>query len=119
MKSTSSIQHTLWLVIAVMAFFAMASSSPQCARSTDRVLDPVLTPLGAPKCDGICKKLHKVGARAERTQHRIRKRACNGDPACKAEANALHQLIFAELDADLVVCKAACVHNQGSASGGQ
>jgi len=105
-----------------MAFFVMASSSPQCARTTD---DPSagLQTLNSPDpykvCLRDCDAAHRVAIRVERKRHRQAINACDKDPVCIAEEDALHESISLEIEADYVACYFACDHNQGAGTGGQ
>lgn len=113
----------LWLAVAVLAVFAMAASSPQCARSTDEVVSPGLETLNTPDpvkvCQRDCDATRRVAIREERKRHRLASRACNGDMTCQTEEEMLHQSILAEIDSDHAACLIACEHNQGAGSGGQ
>jgi hypothetical protein len=109
-----------WLILAVMAFGAMAASSPQCARSTDDVTGPSLGTLAGPnECENGCKATRRGEIREERRRHRLASKACNGDEACHAEEDALHQMILAEIEQNYQDCLTACAHQQGSGLGGQ
>jgi hypothetical protein len=120
MKSKSPIRVTFWLIIAVMAFFAMAASSPQCASSDDRVLNPGLEPLaGGNPCIAKCNADRETAFQEEKIRFKGDKAACNGEPGCKEEAEALHAILLTEINADMDDCKLACQHEQGSATGGQ
>jgi len=105
-----------------MAFFVMASSSPQCARTTD---DPSagLQTLNSPDPVKVCKRdcdaAHRVAIREERKRHRLALKACDRDPICEAEEDALHASILLEIEADYAACYLACDHNQGAGTGGQ
>ena len=119
MKSTSPICY-IWLGIAIMAFFVMASSSPQCARSSDNVLS--LEPLEHdwhPCSQDICRPALRVAKRIERRRHRVARRACNSDPVCRIEADALLAAAYAEIDEDFELCRIECQHEQGASQGGQ
>ena len=113
----------LWLVVAGLAFFAMAASSPQCARSSDSVLSPGLSPNTGPdpvkQCQQDCDATAREAERAERKRHRIDGKACNGDPICHAQEDALHAAIVAEIEADRLACRDNCTHQQGTGLGGQ
>jgi len=109
-----------WLFLAVLAFGAMAASSPQCARSSDEVTGPSLNSLAGPgACDNDCKAARRLAIREERRRHRLADRACNGDLECHAIEDALHAATLAEIEADFQDCLTACAHQQGSGLGGQ
>ena len=119
MKSTSTIRY-IWLGIAIMAFFVMASSSPECARSSDSVLG--LEPLEHdwhPCSQGICRPAMRVAKRIERRRHKAARRVCNGDRECRDAEDLIKELVFAEIEADFEACRLECQHHQGGADGGQ
>lgn len=113
----------LWLVVAGLAFFALAASSPQCARSSDSVLTPGLGPNAGPdpvkQCQLDCDATAREAERAERKRHRTADKACNGDQACHDQEDALHATILAEIEADRLGCSDNCTHQQGAGLGGQ
>jgi len=120
MKSLSPIRSIFWFTIAVMGFFVMAASSPQCARSSDRALNPTLDTLaGGNPCIAACNDAFKAGQKAEQARHKAALTACNGNPACKQAESDLHSAIMDELVSDKDDCKLACQHQQGTATGGQ
>ena len=53
----------LWLAVAVLATFAMAASSPQCARTSDQVMSPGLHSLAGDPVQ-VCKRECDSSARA-------------------------------------------------------
>jgi len=120
MKPTRPIKAALWLMVAACAFFVMAASSPQCARSSDRALNPTLDTLaGGNPCIAACQDAFKAGQKAEQARHKAALTACNGNPACKQAESDLHSAIMDELVSDKDDCKLACQHQQGTATGGQ
>lgn len=121
MKSRSPIRNSLWLLIAVMAFFAMAASSPQCASSDDAALNPTLAPLeaGGNPCIIACNEESKAAKRILNIQHKSCLDACNGDMACRDECTAIKAMLIEEINADRDACKLVCTHEQGAADGGQ
>jgi hypothetical protein len=123
MKRTRPIKGALWLGIGVMAVIVMASSSPQCARSSDTGYDSALQSLAGPDpikaCERDCKSTARVDTRTERKRHRLADKACNGDQSCHDAEDALHALILADIDATLQACITACQHQQGAGIGGQ
>jgi hypothetical protein len=105
-----------------MTFFVMASSSPQCARSSDTELGPgleTLAPNPVQACERDCKTDARLATRAERKRHRLADKACNGDPQCHDDEDALHALILADIAQTEEACITACQHQQGSGIGGQ
>ena len=122
MKSTRHIHGAFWLIIAAMAFFVMASSSPQCARSSDRALSPGLEPLAADPikvCQRACNATARLAIRVERKRHRLARKACNGNPGCLNQEDNLNEAILAEIEQDRLDCRDECTHEQGAARGGQ
>ena len=120
MNSLRPLKVALWLAVATMAFMIMASSSPQCARSTDYSVNPSFdTQADGNPCIAACVAELKAARNAERIAYKAAKAACNGDQACKDAAAAQHDLNQAEITADDAACKAACQHEQGTATGGQ
>ena len=121
MKSRSPIHNSLWLLIAVMAFFAMAASSPQCASSDDAALNPTLAPLEAGGNDCIieCNEISKAAKRIVNIQHKSCLDSCNGDPGCREECSMIKDSLLDEINMDRDACKLVCTHEQGAADGGQ
>ena len=113
----------LWLVVAGLAFFALAASSPQCARSSDSVLGPGLSPNAGPdpvqQCQHDCDAAAREAEHAEKKRHRVAGKACNGDQACHEQEDALNAAILAEIEADRLGCRDNCAHQQGAGVGGQ
>ena len=116
-----SIRIISWLTIATLAFFAMAASSPQCARSDDQALNPTFSPLGAPgnPCSDACVTDSQDRKAAEAIRRKAALEACNGDVECRQEVNSISGEIQAEIISDSQDCKKACLHDQGEATGGQ
>lgn len=121
MKSRSPIRNSLWLLIAVMAFFAMAASSPQCASSDDAALNPTLAPLAGPgnPCIDACNEESKARKRILNIQHKSCLDSCNGEPSCREECGIIKDALQDEINTDRDDCKLVCQHEQGAASGGQ
>ena len=120
MKSRSPIRNSLWLLIAVMAFFAMAASSPQCASSDDAALNPTLAPLGAGNpCIDACNEESKARKRIVKMEKKSCLDACNGEPGCRSECSVIADALMIEINEDRDVCKLVCQHEQGAATGGQ
>ena len=122
MKSLKPLRITFWMAIAALSFFAMAASSPQCARTSDRSADVSLNPLApdpVKACERDCRAAARVATRDERKRHRLASKACNGDVQCHLEEDALHEAILAEIAADEAACIDDCQHQQGAAAGGQ
>jgi len=110
---------TLWLAVAVLAVFAMAASSPQCARTTENPMIPSLQPLGQSPCNAGCLDAFKTDKAAEKTRFKAAMAACNGDLDCRAAESEIHNLIVAELVVVKDDCLLDCQHQQGAGTGGQ
>ena len=121
MKSLSPLRVSLWVLVAGMAFFVMAASSPQCARSDDRALNPSFETQGDAIgfCVQICIDDFQAAKKVEQARHKAAMRACNADPVCQYEESWLHDMIVLELVAIKDACIVACEHQQGAAAGGQ
>src|SRR5262245_45292118 len=120
MKSTPTRQLALWLAVAGMAFFAMAASSPQCARTSESVTGPSLGAQGtADACTQGCIDDYQTKKKAEIARFKTAMVVCNGDLACREAESVVHDAIVLELVADKDACIADCSHQQGTGVGGQ
>lgn len=121
MNSARTLRVAFWLAIAAMAFFAMAASSPQCARSTDNPVTPALGTLeaGGNACVQGCIDAFQLAKKDEQARFKAAMAACNGDYGCRAEQSMIHDMIVAELVMDKDACVLDCEHQQGTAVGGQ
>ena len=110
----------LWLVMSSLSFFALAASSPQCARTSETPLAPSL---GAQASDGSCSQgcieTFQAAKKAEQTRFKAAMDACNGDPVCRDAESVAHDAIVTELAADKDACITDCNHQQGTGTGGQ
>jgi len=120
MKSTRTLRVAFWLAVAGMAFFAMAASSPQCARTSESVTGPSLGAQGtADACTQGCIDSFQSARKAEQIRHKAAMSACNGDQACRDAEEAADIAIKAEQVVDKDACIANCAHQQGTGLGGQ
>ena len=120
MNSTRTLRVAFWMAIAAMAFFAMAASSPQCARSGDNPVSPTLDTLaGGNPCNQGCIDDFQAAKKAEQARFKAAMAACNGDLTCRAEQSMIHDQIIGELVMDKDACILDCEHQQGTAVGGQ
>ena len=120
MNSARTLRVAFWLAMAAMAFFAMAASSPQCARGTDSPVTPELGTLaGGNPCVQACIDYFQQAKRDEWVRFKAAQAACNGDKDCRAEQSMIHSMIVDELVADKDACIVNCEHQQGTALGGQ
>ena len=106
--------------IAGAAFFAMAASSPQCARTEDLSTSPTVGTLadGNP-CIEDCIGAFQTAMKAEQARFKTAIQTCEGDSACEAEQEAIHEAMIGEIQADKADCFDNCQHEQGDGSGGQ
>jgi hypothetical protein len=103
-----------------MAFFAMAASSPQCARTSESVTGPSLGAQGtADACTQGCVDSYQSSKKAEQVRFKAAMVACNGDLACRDAESVIHARIVDELAADKDACITNCTHQQGTGLGGQ
>ena len=120
MKSKRRVHQVLWVCTAALSVLVMAASSPQCARTSDRSVNPTLDELGTGNpCIDACNDAFKAGQKAEQARHKAAIDGCNGNPDCKHAESDLHSAIMDELTYDKDECKLACQHQQGTATGGQ
>jgi hypothetical protein len=120
MKSTPTRLAAFWLAVAGMAFFAMAASSPQCARTSENVTGPSLGAQGtADACTQGCIDAYQSAKKAEQARFKAAMAACNGDLVCREATSEAHDAIVLELVADKDACIANCAHQQGTGLGGQ
>jgi hypothetical protein len=120
MNSARTRTAAFWLIVTGMAFFSMAASNPQCARTPESVTGPSLGAQGTlDACSQGCIDTYQSAKKAEQTRFKEAMAACNNDPACRDAESAAHDEIVAELVADKDACITNCQHNQGSGIGGQ
>jgi|GEM_PF-7025907 len=120
MNSARTRNGAFWLLVTGMAFFTMAASNPQCARTSESVTGPSLGAQGTQDaCNQDCVSTYQSAKKAEQARFKAAMAACNNDPACKDSESATHDEIVAELAADKDACVADCTHQQGSGIGGQ
>ena len=121
MKSTRTLRVAFWLAVAGMAFFAMAASSPQCARTSESPLTPSLSTQagGNGACSQACIDDFQALRKAEIARFKSAIAACNGDQACKDAETLVDQAIKAEQVVDKDACIANCSHQQGAGTSGQ
>jgi hypothetical protein len=120
MKSSRTRHAAFWSIVTGMAFFSMAASSPQCARTSQSVNGPSLgAQATADACSQDCVATYQAAKKGEQTRFKAAMTACNDDPACRAAESATHDEIVAELAADKDACITNCQHEQGTGIGGQ
>jgi hypothetical protein len=108
------------LGIAATAFFALAASSPQCARTNDLSVNPTVGTLSdGSLCVQNCIDDFQASMRSEKNRFKEALAACDGDEACRDAEEALHESIIGELTADKDTCIENCGHEQGGGSSGQ
>jgi len=109
----------LWLGLATLAFFLLASSSPQCAKATDPVVSLSTQAGDGNPCVAACQSVFKAAKKALKEDYREAKALCEGDPLCLEEAEAVRDALNEEIVSDKNDCIASCNHQQGTATGGQ
>jgi len=120
MKSFRTRHAAFWLIVAGMAFFSMAASHPQCARTSESVTGPSLGAQGATDaCTQDCIDAYQSAKKAEQTRFKAAMAACNTDQDCRAAESAAHDAIVAEMAEDKDACITNCQHQQGAGVGGQ
>lgn len=108
------------LCIAGAAFFALAASSPECARTHDSVTGPITTLDAADnECVSLCIELFQESMRSEHARFKAAIAACDGNEECQEAEEELHESIIGELQNDKGDCLLNCNHNQGEGSSGQ
>jgi len=109
------------LCLAGAAFFALAASSPQCARTQDSLVGPTVGTLdaGGNECVQSCISSFQEGMRAEHARFKTAIAECNGDEECIEQEEELHESIIGELVGDKNDCLGNCGHEQGGGSSGQ
>jgi hypothetical protein len=106
--------------IAGAAFFAMAASSPQCARTQDATTSPAVGTLGdGNPCIEDCIGGFQESMKSEQARFKAAIQACDGDEACQEQEEAVHEAMIGEIQADKSACFENCGHEQGDGSGGQ
>ena len=108
------------LCIAGASFFALAASSPQCARTNDSLTGPLTTlDTAENECVSPCIELFQTGMRQEHARFKAAIAACDGNEECQEAEEELHESIIGELQVDKGQCLENCNHNQGEGSSGQ
>ena len=106
--------------IAGVAFFAMAASSPQCARTEDSAMSPQVGALAEGNtCTQGCIDAFQSAMKSEQARFKAAIQACEGDEACEAAAEAEHEAMIGEIQADKADCFQNCTHEQGGGTSGQ
>src|SRR5262245_47513336 len=106
--------------IAGAAFFAMAASSPQCARIEDSATSPQVGSLAEGNvCTQDCIDAFQTAMKSEQARFKAAIQACEGDSTCEAEQEALHESMIGEIQADKADCFTNCGHEQGGGTSGQ
>ena len=108
------------LCIAGAAFFAMAASSPECARTNDSLTGPITAfDTADNECVSLCIGLFQESMRTEHARFKAAIAACGEDETCIENEEEIHEAMIAELQADKGDCLRNCNHNQGEGSSGQ
>ena len=109
----------LWLGLAALSFFLLASSSPQCAKATDPELSLTTQDGEGNPCVFACQDEFKIAKKNLQEDYRAAKAACEGNLECLEEAEAIRDALNEEIVGDKNTCVEACNHQQGTATGGQ
>ncbi len=115
--------HLFVVLVASLAFFALAASDPQCAKVSDRVTAPDASldqqgKGGVADCVQSCVSFAKTARADEQDLHKANVAACGDDAQCLAQEEARHEAAMEQIAMDERDCKAPC-HNQGTGTGGQ
>jgi hypothetical protein len=106
--------------IAGAAFFAMSASSPQCSRTDDLTTSPAVgTMADGNTCTQGCIDAFQTAMKAEQANFKAAIEACDDDSACEAQAEAAHEAMIGEIQADKADCFQNCSHEQGGGDSGQ
>jgi len=109
----------LWFAVAGLAFFALAASSPQCARTSETLGPSLDSQAASSECSQACIDAYHTAKKAEQVRFKVAMNNCNGNPECRETESDLHESIVDELAADKDACIANCAHEQGAGTGGQ
>lgn len=109
----------LWVGLAALAFFLLAASSPQCAKTTDPSVSLSTQAGDGNPCVAACQDVFKAAKKELQEDYRLAKDLCEGDWECLEEAEAIRDALNEELVADKNACLDSCKHQQGGAEGGQ
>lgn len=108
-----------WVVLLpALAMVFLTASSPQCARTSDRALNPVSSAAGVEvgKCISGCTKDAAEARSLELEEFVARMQACETEE-CKQETAAEHVANLMALQYEFKICMTVC-HDQGAATGG-
>jgi hypothetical protein len=119
MSFASSPRRGTFLALGLSSLFLMASSSPQCARTSDYLFNPASTgtvTATVAECWTSCASTAKEARAAELERFVGAIQACD-TPECHQQEAASHVLILRAITDTERDCKAIC-HSQGSGTGG-
>jgi hypothetical protein len=108
-----------WVVILpILAMVFLTASSPQCARTPDRALNPLSQAASAEfgNCVSGCAHDAADARSVELEDFVARMQACD-TPECKQEVSAEHVANLQAIQYEFKICMAIC-HDQGAATGG-
>ncbi len=113
-------KYVLPVCISGAAFFALAASSPQCARTQDSPTSPNVGTLaeGNP-CVQSCIDGFQAAMKDEQVRFKLAIQACEGDSVCQANEEAIHETTSGQIQADKAACFTNCGHEQGAGTSGQ
>jgi hypothetical protein len=109
-----AIHRAAWLMLACLAFFSLAASSPQCSRSADPVLGADVETLSEKgselisQCKQNCRDDAEALFAAEETRHQAALAACGGDKNCISAENKLNRRNVNRIKDDRSECLEDC-----------
>ena len=106
------------VILPVLAMVFLTASSPQCARTTDRALNPVSSAASAEfgHCVSGCAHDAADARRIELQDFVAKMQACETEE-CKQATSAEHVANLQAIQYGFKICMAIC-HDQGAATGG-
>jgi len=106
------------ILLPILGMVFLTASSPQCARTSDRALNPLAVASSAEfgSCISDCAHDAATARRIALEDFVAKMQACD-TPECKQEASAEHVANIQAIQYAFKICHAGC-HDQGSASGG-
>lgn len=106
------------VLLPILAMVFLTASSPQCARTSDRALNPLSSAASVEfgNCISGCAHDAADARRIALEDYVARMQACD-TPECKQAASAEHVATLQAIQYAFKICQAIC-HDQGAATGG-
>jgi hypothetical protein len=106
------------VILPILAMVFLTASSPQCARTSDRALNPLSSVASAEfgNCVSGCAHDAADARRIELEDFVAKMKDCD-TPECKQAASAEHVANLQAIQYAFKICMAIC-HDQGAATGG-